>query len=185
MERIKRAIEQANDAKKGRAEQNGASSAQAQTKVVPITAYSFRVYLIKVVIASLLIIFAGWLWMHFDFKNRLELMASEYISDGIRQAHAEANRRMANEAKFNQLILDNLNHCQLVAEKDRDNYVKLVGDSVRIKNKNTTSSETIKTGTNSNRYIIPKDALAEANEMMEASKLECKQIYDLQLKNGK
>ena len=184
MERIKKAIEQAQKSKKNKSDLAETAHTYAQSSRVALGERNIRMYLIKIVVASLLIIFAGWLWMHFDFRNKLELMASEYISDGLRQSRDEAKRRLESEARFKQLVSDNFAHCKAVAERDRDSYVKLVRDAIRKNNNNAISSEENKLSKENGGYIVPKSVLVEANEMMETSIFECQQIFDMQLKKG-
>jgi len=125
-----------------------------------------------------LILFAGWLWLRLDFMNQLELIASEYINDGVKQARAEARRRLEDDAKFKQLILGNLSHCQEAAEKNKESYVKLMQDAVRSKNANGAhgNSEEI-------RHIQVRNG--QGCKMLETAKAECQQIYDTHLLTGK
>lgn len=184
MERIKKAIEEAQKSKENRSGVSETMHTHAQSSRITVGEHNFRLYIIKIIVASLLIIFAGWLWMHFDFRNKLELMASEYISDGLRQSRNEAKRRLESEAKFKQLVSDYFAHCQAAAERERDSSVSLVRDAIRKNNSNTTSSEKDKLSKANGDYIVPKAVLIEANEMMETSKFECQQIFEMQLKKG-
>jgi hypothetical protein len=133
---------------------------------------------IKLVIAVLLIFFAGWLWLRLDFMNQLELIASEYINDGVKQARAEAKKRLADEENFKRLILNNLIHCQAAAENNKESYVKLVQDSVRVSNEKAVKDRDL-------TFVIPKSTENKAEMMLEAAKAECQQIYNTQLQSGK
>jgi len=180
MERIKQAIENAKkpdlsgDSKPGKINQNGQHE---RTQRAPKTQSGLR-NTYKMIISVVLIFMAGWLWLRLDFMNQLELLASGYIHDGITQARAEAKKRLADEEQYKQLIFDNLTHCQAAAENNRESYVKLVRDAVRIKNEKAVQDKQV-------IFILPKAAENKADMMLEAAKAECQKIYDGQLKNGK
>lgn len=179
MERIKQAIE---NAKNPGASHTGnvlhVHSQYLKASHTAHTRHGIRWDVVKNVSAFVIILFAGWLWMRLDFMNQLELVASEYINDGVKQVRAEVKKRQEAEAKFRQLILANLTHCQEAAESDKEKYMKLAQDAVRVKN--------AKAGLkNHEQFFIPKAAVTEAERMLEAAKNECQQIYDTQLKNGK
>ena len=184
MERIKRAIEQAQKLKENNSDLIESAHTHTHSSHVALGQHNFRLYIIKIIVAAMLITFAGWLWMHFDFRNKLELMASEYISDGLRQARDEAKRRLESEARFKQLVSDNYERCQAAAERERDSAVNLVMDAIRKNNSNTTSGEMNKLSKEKAVHTIPKAVLIEANELMETSKFECQQIFEMQLKKG-
>ena len=133
---------------------------------------------LKITLAFVLILFAGWLWLRLDFMNQLELIASEYINDGVKQARVEARRRLEDDAKFKQLILGNLAHCQETAETNKESYVNLMQDEVRSKN------DKGKPG-NPEKFVISTSAAVKAAKMLATTKAKCQQIYDRQLKNGK
>lgn len=180
MERIKQAIENAKNPVENRADRPAVSNDHNKfTK--PSNAYQEKNHarwnIVKYLSAALLIFFGGWLWLRLDFMNQLELVASEYINEGVKQARAEIKRRLTYDDKFKKLIQANLSHCQAVAERDRDSYIKLVQKEVRVKNKKATPD-------NQEQFFIPNSALAEANRMLESTKAECKMIYETQLKNG-
>lgn len=180
MERIKRAIENAKSSEsneydgldKHHSESHGTRkrrSTQPPSKVRET---------LKITLAFVLILFAGWLWLRLDFMNKLELIASEYINDGVKQARVEARRRLEDDAKFKQLILGNLAHCQEAAEKNKESYAKLMQDVVRSKNDKRMPG-------NPEKFVISTSAAVKAAKMLETAKAECQQIYDTQLKNGK
>lgn len=133
---------------------------------------------IKTVIAFVMILFAGWLWLRLDFMNELELIASEYINAGVKQARAEAQKRLADEEKFRQLIFDNLTHCQAAAENNKNGLVKLVKDSVRVPSEKTVKDK-------NQEFIILSAAEKKAVTMLAIAKAECQQVYDAQLHNGR
>lgn len=159
MERIKQAIENAKKSDDGIVSSSRKSHLHSQYTKSPRSAHSFRLDMAKYMAAFVLIILAGWLWMRLDFMNRLELMASEYINQGVIQARLEISRRLEGEARFKQLILDNLNHCQQAAEKDRELYVKLVRDAVDIKNENIKALNSEKLVKEHGKFTIPRDAV--------------------------
>lgn len=180
MERIKQAIENAKntDSNGSREFDHGDQAVRHKKKSsTPRTHQDLR-NTIKLVIAVLLIFFAGWLWLRLDFMNQLELIASEYINDGVKQARAEAKKRLADEENFKQLILNNLIHCQTAAENNKENYIKLVQDSVRVSNEKVAKDRDL-------TFIIPKATESKAEIMLEAAKAECQQIYNTQLQKGK
>jgi hypothetical protein len=179
MERIKQAIENAKNP--GASHAGNSLHVDSQYVKASHTAHAprrIRWNNVKNVSAFVMLLFAGWLWMHLNFLNRIELMASEYINDGVKQARAEVKKRQEDEAKFRQLILANLEHCQEAAESDKDNYMKLAQDAGRVKNDNAGFKK-------HEQFYIPKAAVIEATRLLEAAKNECQQIYDTQLKNGK
>lgn len=177
MERIKRAIESAkNPESDGQDNHHSESHGTRKRRSAPPPS-KVRERL-KITLAFVLILFAGWLWLRLDFMNQLELIASEYINDGVKQARAEARRRLEDDAKFKQLILGNLAHCQEAAEKNKENYVKLMQDAVRSKND-------IGAHGNSEKFVISRSATDKAAKMLETAKAECQQIYDTHLQTGK
>lgn len=179
MERIKQAIENAKKPGSANVAEAGVSSVGSINRSGAEKAHGrIRWDIVKYVIAVTMIIFAGWLWMRLDFMNRLELIASEYIHDGVKQARAEARKRQEDEAKFRQLISANLAHCREAAEKDKENYMALAQKQVRIKNRKQADDIQVK-------FYIPKAAMAEAERMLEGAKAECQQVYETQLKNGR
>lgn len=180
MERIKKAIENAKNPElngHSNLEQVDQTGKNKKTPRSPRTHQDLR-NTIKLIIAVVLIVLAGWLWLRLDFMNQLELIASEYINDGIKLARSEAKKRVADEEKFKQLMANNLAHCQAAAESYKESYVKLVQDSVRIQNEKGGHD---KKGV----FVIPPAVERKADSMLEAAKVECKQIYDAQLIRGK
>lgn len=180
MERIKQAIESAKSSESNGAEgldkhpsENHGTRKRRSTS--PPSKVRER---LKITLAFVLILFAGWLWLRLDFMNQLELLASEYINDGVKQVRAEARRRLEDDAKFKKLIHDNFTHCQETAEKNRDNYLKLMRDTVRSKNNNGTHG-------NTESFVISTSATAKAAKMLETAKAECQQIYNRHLLTGK
>lgn len=178
MERIKLAIENAKKPEAAQAGISGMSSAERKLPKPGKSHQGVRWDIVKNISGVVLIVFAGWLWMRLDFMNRLELIASEYINDGVRQARAEAKKRLEDEAKFRELIGANLAHCQEAAQRDNERYMKLAQKEVRVKNTKAVQDNQVK-------FHIPKAALREAENMLETAKAECRQIYETQLKNGR
>lgn len=177
MERIKRAIESAKNPDSSGLDHHHVESHGTRKRRSTPPPNKVRETL-KITLAFVLILFAGWLWLRLDFMNQLELIASEYINDGVKQARAEARRRLEDDAKFKQLILGNLAHCQEAAEKNREDYLKLMRDTVRSKNSSGANSHTEK-------FVISTSAAAKAAKMLETAKAECQQIYDTHLQTGK
>lgn len=178
MERIKQAIENAKKPGAVTSSRSGAASVHSRYSKAEHAHHGARRDIIKNISAAILIIFAGWLWMRLDFMNRLELIASEYIHDGVKQARAEARKRLEDEAKFRQLIETNLAHCQEAAERDKENYMSLAQKDVSIKNKKSAEGEQVK-------FYISKAALSEAESMLVAAIAECRQVYETHMKNGR
>ena len=180
MERIKRAIESAKSSETngtdGPDKHHSESNGTRKRRSTP-TPNKVRQTL-KITLAFVLILFAGWLWLRLDFMNQLELIASEYINDGVKQARAEARRRLEDDANFKRLILGNLTHCQEAAAKNRENYLKLMRDTVRSRNDNGAHG-------NAEKFVISTSAAAKAAKMLETAKAECQQIYDTHLQTGK
>lgn len=180
MERIKLAIENAKNPDSGgngKLEEINQGSRQQRTPRSDNAHFDLK-NTVKIILAAVLIFFAGWLWLRLDFMNQLELLASEYIHEGVKQAQAEAKKRVADEERFKQFILDNLTHCQAAAENNKESYIKLVKDAVR--NKNLTAVQ----GKN-DIFYIPKATKNKADMMLLDARAECQQIYDVQLRNGK
>jgi hypothetical protein len=179
MERIKQAIENAKNPELSREGRPVDSRVHSQyTKPLHSARHGINWSMAKNITAFVLILLAGWLWMRLDFMNQLELIASEYINEGVKQARAEASRRSVDEAKFKMLILGNLTRCQEVAEKDKENYIALVRDAVRLKNEKAKHKKDVE-------FFIPKASLDKANMMLETAKTECQKIYNSQLQHGK
>jgi hypothetical protein len=177
MERIKQAIENAKKPGTIRADGHIITSVHSQYTKHADVAHGTGWNIFKYVSAVVLIFFAGWLWLRLDFLNQLELIASEYIHDGIKHARAEVKRRAVEEEKFKHLIHANFTHCQAVAEKNKEGYLELAQNDLRIKNKKTGNG-------NQGKLVLSKAALNEAAKMLEDAKAECRQIYETQLKNG-
>jgi len=178
MERIKQAIENAKKPEASRAGRPDRSHVHSHYAKETHTDHWYSLEKVKIVAAFVLILFAGWLWMRLDFMNRLELIASEYIHDGVKQARAEAKKRMDDEANFKKLILTNLTHCQEAAEKNKESYLQLMQHTVQVKNTKEKHAA-------HEQFIVPKTAISQANKMLEDAKAECQQIYDRQLQNGR
>jgi hypothetical protein len=178
MERIKQAIENAKKPGASRSGRSDISQVHSQYTKGSHKGHWYSMDTIKTVIAFVLILFSGWLWMRLDFMNRIELIASEYIHDGVEQARAEIKRRIQDDESFKKLILANLAHCQEAAENDKDSYLKLVQDSVRLKNETTKH-------TAHEKFIVSKAVADKAEKMLASAKAECQQIYDNQLQNGR
>jgi hypothetical protein len=181
MERIKQAIENAKQSVPSSPEKSDLTHVRSQRrKSLNRADIHFHISweTVKNVTGVVSIIFAGWLWMRLDFMNQLELIASEYINDGVKQARAEAKRRQENTVNFKQLIYSNLTHCQEAAEKNKESYLKLVQSSVQEKNEKAmkTTHET---------FVVSNAAVAEAGRMLASSRAECQKIYDDQLKIAK
>ena len=179
MERIKQAIENAQSLESNGADGLDKHSESHGTRKRRSTQPPNKAReTLKITLAFVLILFAGWLWLRLDFMNQLELIASEYINDGVKQARVEARRRLEDDAKFKQLILGNLAHCQETAETNKESYVNLMQDEVRSKN------DKGKPG-NPEKFVISTSAAVKAAKMLATTKAKCQQIYDRQLKNGK
>lgn len=179
MERIKQAIENAKNPEISRSGRPDLSNVHSHyTKPLHSSHGRINWGMVKNVTAFVLVLLAGWLWLRLDFMNRIELLASEYITEGVKQARAEATRRSEEEAKFKILILGNLNRCQAAAERDKEDYVALVRDAVRTKNVKAKRKEDV-------QFFIPKTSMDEANQMLESAKAECQNVYNSQLQFGK
>jgi hypothetical protein len=181
MERIKQAIENAKKpgpVRAGRPDASHVHSHYTRSSNESFIHSRVRWDVVKYVTAAVLIFLAGWLWLRLDFMNQLELIASEYINDGVKQARAEVKRRFDEEARFKQLIQTNLAHCQEAAEKNKDSYMKLAQETVRAKNEKLPPAK-------HEKFILPHESINEANRMMETAKAECQNIYDTQLKAGR
>ena len=180
MERIKQAIESAKNTESNGAEEldkhhSESHGTRKRHSTPPPNKVRER---LKITLAFVLILFSGWLWLRLDFMNQLELIASEYINDGVKQARAEARRRLVDDAKFKQLTLGNLAHCQEAAEKNRENYLKLMRDAVRSKNASGAK------GT-SEKFVISTSAAAKAEKMLKSAKAKCQRNYETHLQAGK
>jgi predicted nucleic acid-binding protein len=180
MERIKKAIENAKNPElngNGDTEQVNQSG---QTKKSPRSPRSHQDLknTIKLTIAILLIFAGGWLWLKLDFMNKLELIASEYINDTMKLVRAEARKRTADEEKFKQILVSNLDQCQSAAAYSKENYIKLVQDVVRDRNKNDTQDK-------KEAFVIAQSAEKKAESIFEADKAECLRIYNSQLGSPK
>jgi len=181
MERIKQAIENAKKpgaSRSGRPEMSHVHSQYTRSSNEDHVHHAVRWDIVKNVSGVVLIILAGWLWMRLDFMNQLELIASEYINDGIKNARAEVQRRQSDEVKFKQLIQSNLEHCQDAAVRDNEKYMNLAQEAVTRKNDKGSPNK-------QEEFIIPKAAVIAAAKMLETAKAECQQIYNTQLKSGK
>jgi hypothetical protein len=187
MERIKEAIENAKKPDSGGAiplEQKHQDSKHKKHRT-PAQKHPDLWNTIKKIIAVVLIFAASILWLRLDFMNQLELGASEHIHDGIEQARAEAKKRLLEKERFEKLILANLGNCQAAAEDAHISYESLMQKAVDKANKYHVNlmqkTELSKPG----EFIIPKAVTGEAAKMLLAARVECQQIYDMQLHNGK
>ncbi len=181
MERIKQAIEDAKlpDAA-GDSMFNQPYPANKHIKQVRLTRtpYELRIDMVIKVSALVLIFLMGWAWLRMDFMNQLELRSSQQIHEEIKQARAEAKKRTLEEEKFKLMLFVNLEYCQSSAERAKNDYVKLMQDTVRINNRKTLPGK-------QESFFVPREVAVEATNMLATARAECQQIYDTQLRNGK
>jgi len=182
MERIKQAIENAKNTESDETSNPDlAESGEKHTRTPHcVLSHQGLRNTIKEIIAIVLIFAASVLWLRLDYMNRLELGASEYIHDGIKQARAEVKKRSLDKEKFEQVILANFNRCQSTAEKTWENYDRLmqkIADKSIIYHLNLMQKLERR---NVSEFVVPKSVTDEATKMLEIAKAECQQIYDTQ-----
>jgi hypothetical protein len=179
MERIKQAIEEANTPRTDKLRKRSVEAVHARHYSTDRKIqFSVSWNAVKYLTGAVLIFLAGWLWLRLDFMNQIEQITSQFINDSIRTARADIRRRSEDEEKYRQALQVNLAHCLEVAVKDRDKYIGVVAEQVRVKNENAKASSHEKSG--HEKFIIPATAMTDANRIMETAKAECQQIYESQ-----
>ncbi len=179
MERIKQAIEDANHPRTEHLRRKGNERVISHPSA---SSQSFQISIpwntVKYVTAAIFIFIAGWMWLRLDFMNEIELITSQFINDSIKTSRAEMKRRSQDEEKYRQMLQASLTHCLEVAEQDKEKYIKVVAEQVKLKNAKLDQEKARKEKNgNHEKFIIPDSALAQADSLMQTAKADCQQIY--------
>jgi hypothetical protein len=130
-------------------------------------------FMLKKIIAVVLIVLAGGTWAYLDYLNKQELLAAEEIRQSMIQARAQALARAkaAEEAKakFEATIMAELTSCKAAAEKTKEDFLEANKKPVRRK---------------PGQFTVPQAAQDEANKAQEVSNAACQSTYDTHLKSG-
>jgi len=133
--------------------------------------------MIKKVIALVLILLAGGVWLLLDYYNKQEKVSAEQMRQGMVQARVEAQKRSEEDAKnralvkagFEKQLTENLTSCQADADKAQQDYMSLIRQIVPRRG---------------GKPVIPKSVADEAENILSKAKADCQEIYDTRSKNG-
>ncbi|MBI5890464.1 MAG: hypothetical protein HZB47_07280 [Nitrosomonadales bacterium] len=130
-------------------------------------------FMLKKIIALVLIVLAGGTWVYLDYLNKQELKAAEEVRQAMAQARAQAQARAkaAEEAKakFEAQLLVDLTTCKATAEQAKVDFLDANKKPVRRK---------------PGQFTVPAAVQAEADKTLETANAACQATYDMHLASG-
>jgi hypothetical protein len=130
-------------------------------------------YMLKKIVAVVLIALAAGTWGYLDYLNKQELQAAEEMRVAMAQARAQALARAKAaaeaKAKFETTILADLTACKATAEKAKEDFLTQNQKPVRRK---------------PGQFTIPQAAMDEAAKTLETANAACQSTYDTRLRTG-
>lgn len=123
--------------------------------------------MIKKIAAVVLILLAGGGWFYLDYMNKQAQQAAEESRLALEQMRAKA--RAAEKAKFEALILADLNTCKEVAEKAKTDFLDEQKKPVKRK---------------PGEFTIPPAAIEQADKTLAEAIAACQAAYEARAKSG-
>jgi type II secretory pathway pseudopilin PulG len=130
--------------------------------------------MVKKVIAIVLILATSGAWFYLDQLNKQAIREAEESRKAMEAARIQAKLRTeaasAAKAKFEAMLLADLNNCKAEAEKAKNDYLDQHKKPVRHKR---------------GKFTVPQSVMDEATKTLEAADAVCQSTYDTRKAQGR